>query len=65
MSERKLTRQPATGHVGAYWTTISLGAPGATPEIRFWTGYSWLEFGSEKHLQPDIVATVSQELEYE
>lgn len=33
--------------------------------IRFWTGYSWLEFGRADHLGPDTCEALSGLLEYE
>ena len=49
-------------HITPYWTT----RPGAEePQIRLWTGYSWLDFGIEEHIAPDEVKVLSEGLEFD
>jgi hypothetical protein len=54
---------PSTGHIGYYWTLRTAASLDDVRQIRLWTGYSWLEMGSEEHINPNECRVISDELE--
>jgi hypothetical protein len=57
--------KPSIGHVGFYWTVliaVGLDHPDE-PQVRHWTGYSWLEAGKCQHIASDDCLVLGDELE--
>ena len=56
---------PSTGHVAPYWTKRTNRSGIEDVQIKLWTGYSWLEHGSEDHVAAELCVVLSEELELE
>jgi hypothetical protein len=57
--------EPPTGTTGFYWT-VRVDAEGFDPErpqVRLWSGYSWLEAGHYPHIAPEACRAIGGELE--
>lgn len=56
---------PPLGHVGFYWTVLLAKGPAHPdePQVRLWTGYSWLEAGHEPHIAPHSCRVIGDALE--
>ena len=52
------------GTTGFYWT-VRVDAEGLDlqPQVRLWSGYSWLEAGYSPHIAPDVCRVIGGELE--